>query len=349
MSPGATTGRPSSVKPAAPASASSAISVSSAPSWPFVIAARKPTGNDGLGLRVLDQRAEHRGRVDDRLRVRHRQDRAVAARRGGRACRRRSSPRPRGPGVRRCTCGSTNAGASTRPSPSTTRCSFVSRFVPSCGDRAAVDAHVETASMPSAGSSDARAADDEVVAWACSSPSRASRDLQRGRGTLTPARPVREQVVEDGHPHDEPRAHLRLDQRVCRVGDAPGRSRRRGSSGPGASPSGPGRSRSGRDAPAGRVLAQRGHVVRALLHPLPLHAEDVDDVGVARSRRCRARPRSPSPRSRAGSAAAARRASRARPSARAPGCSSARPANGGRRRRSRHAGRRAGRPPRLIV
>ena len=42
--PGATTGRPSSVKPAAPWSASSAISVSSAPSWPRVIAARKPTG-----------------------------------------------------------------------------------------------------------------------------------------------------------------------------------------------------------------------------------------------------------------------------------------------------------------
>ena len=42
--PGATTGRPSSVKPAAPCSASSAISVSSAPSCPRVIAARNPTG-----------------------------------------------------------------------------------------------------------------------------------------------------------------------------------------------------------------------------------------------------------------------------------------------------------------
>jgi hypothetical protein len=37
-----------------------------------------------LRLRVLDQRAEHRGRVDDRVGVRHRQDRAVAAGRGGR-------------------------------------------------------------------------------------------------------------------------------------------------------------------------------------------------------------------------------------------------------------------------
>jgi hypothetical protein len=44
ISPGAATGLPSSLKPTAPACASSAISVSSAPCWPFVIAARKPTG-----------------------------------------------------------------------------------------------------------------------------------------------------------------------------------------------------------------------------------------------------------------------------------------------------------------
>ncbi len=43
MSEVATTGRPSSVNPTAPSSASSPISVSSAPSWPFEIAARKPT------------------------------------------------------------------------------------------------------------------------------------------------------------------------------------------------------------------------------------------------------------------------------------------------------------------
>src|SRR5438874_2152440 len=42
--PGDSTGRPSSVKPAAPRPASSTISVSSAPSWPLLIAARKPTG-----------------------------------------------------------------------------------------------------------------------------------------------------------------------------------------------------------------------------------------------------------------------------------------------------------------
>ena len=97
ISPGATTGRPSSEKPAAPASASSAISVSSSPCWPFVIAARNPTGTSASVARRLDQRAEHRGRVDDRLGVRHRQDRAVAAGRRGGGAATRSSPRPRGP------------------------------------------------------------------------------------------------------------------------------------------------------------------------------------------------------------------------------------------------------------
>jgi hypothetical protein len=36
----------------------------------------------GVGARLLDERAEHRGRIDDRLGVRHREDRAVAAGRG---------------------------------------------------------------------------------------------------------------------------------------------------------------------------------------------------------------------------------------------------------------------------
>ncbi len=44
MTPAARTGRPSSVKPAAPASASSAISVSCSPSWPTVTAAVNPVG-----------------------------------------------------------------------------------------------------------------------------------------------------------------------------------------------------------------------------------------------------------------------------------------------------------------
>jgi hypothetical protein len=44
MTPAERTGRPSSVKPGAPASASSAISVSCSPCWPRLIAARKPVG-----------------------------------------------------------------------------------------------------------------------------------------------------------------------------------------------------------------------------------------------------------------------------------------------------------------
>ena len=82
MSDDETTGLPSSVKPAAPASASSPISVSSPPSEPFEIAARNPTGDLGLRLRALDQRAEDGGRVDDRLGVGHGEDGAVAACRG---------------------------------------------------------------------------------------------------------------------------------------------------------------------------------------------------------------------------------------------------------------------------
>ena len=44
MSPAETTGLPSSVKAAAPVAARSAISVSSSPSWPLLIAAMKPVG-----------------------------------------------------------------------------------------------------------------------------------------------------------------------------------------------------------------------------------------------------------------------------------------------------------------
>jgi hypothetical protein len=44
ITPAERTGSPSSLKPAAPAPASSAISVSSSPRWPRVIAARNPVG-----------------------------------------------------------------------------------------------------------------------------------------------------------------------------------------------------------------------------------------------------------------------------------------------------------------
>jgi hypothetical protein len=48
-----------------------------------------------------------------------------------------------------------------------------------------------------------------------------------------------------------------------------------------------------------RVLAQRRDVVRALEHPLALHAQDVDDVGV-RDRVDVVRAASPSPRGSSG-------------------------------------------------
>ncbi len=44
MRPAEMTGLPSSVNAAAPAAASSAISVSSSPSWPLLIAAMNPVG-----------------------------------------------------------------------------------------------------------------------------------------------------------------------------------------------------------------------------------------------------------------------------------------------------------------
>jgi hypothetical protein len=80
--PGATTGRPSSVKPAAPLVGE----LGHLGQLGAVLAAgdrgEEADRNLRLGLRVLDQRAEHRGRVDDRVGVRHREDRAVAAGRG---------------------------------------------------------------------------------------------------------------------------------------------------------------------------------------------------------------------------------------------------------------------------
>ena len=75
----ATTGRPSSVNPTAPSSASSPISVSSEPSCPLEIAARKPTCTSASVVSLLDERTQHRRGVDDRLGVGHGQDRAVPA------------------------------------------------------------------------------------------------------------------------------------------------------------------------------------------------------------------------------------------------------------------------------
>ena len=70
------------VKPAAPASLSSAISVSCSPACPRVIAARKPVGTRASARARSRSERSTGGAVDHRIGVGHRQDRAVAA--GGR-------------------------------------------------------------------------------------------------------------------------------------------------------------------------------------------------------------------------------------------------------------------------
>ncbi len=104
-----TTGLPSSVKPSAPVSRSSAISVSSAPARPRVIEARKPVGIARVSARRRRERAQDGGGVDRRVGVRHRHERRSRRRR------RRAVPLARSslcswPGVRKWTCGSTKAG-----------------------------------------------------------------------------------------------------------------------------------------------------------------------------------------------------------------------------------------------
>ncbi len=142
-------------------------------------------------------------------------------------------------------------------------------------DRAAVDANVEHRVDAAGRVEDARAADDEVLVSLF-----ADEDHATSTAVSTATGPVVKQVVEDRHPDDESCAHLVDDERGVGVGDA-----RVDLDAAVHRPrvhhllAGPQPLR--RDAPARAVLAQRRHVVRALLHPLALHAQDVDDVGVA--------------------------------------------------------------------
>ena len=82
ISPAETTGRPSSVNAAAPAAASSAISRQLVAELALADRGHEAGGHDRVLARALDERAEDGGGVDDGLRVRHREDRAVAACRG---------------------------------------------------------------------------------------------------------------------------------------------------------------------------------------------------------------------------------------------------------------------------
>ena len=132
ISPGATTGRPSSREPGR-------ARVGELGHLRQLLAelALRDRGQEAdrhlrLLARGLDQRAEHRRRVDDRLGVRHRQDRAVAAR-GGRS--RPARDRLLVLAARVCAdgrAGRRTPGASTSPRPSTTRCPFASTFRPIC-------------------------------------------------------------------------------------------------------------------------------------------------------------------------------------------------------------------------
>ena len=131
------------------------------------------------------------------------------------------------PGVRRCTCGSTNAGASTRPGFDAARLE--------ARDHAVLDRDRRVPRRcPGQDRSRARPRSRGYPCRRCGST--ASRHLHRGFGGDDDG-PVREQVVEHRHAHDETGAHLRLDQRRPASRRRAGRSRRRGSSGRGASPS----------------------------------------------------------------------------------------------------------------
>ena len=107
--PADTTGLPSSVKPSAPASRSSAISVSSLPLRSRVIAARKPTGT--LACRCAVSVSERR--IDASSTTGSVLGMAITAQKPPAAA--AAVPDSRfslysWPGVRRCTCGSTKPG-----------------------------------------------------------------------------------------------------------------------------------------------------------------------------------------------------------------------------------------------
>ena len=262
MSPAETTGRPSSVNAAAPAPASSAISVSSSPSWPLLIAAMKPTGTTASSRAPLDERAEDRRRVDDGLRVRHREDRAVAAgRRGLRARADRLlvlAPRRAQVDVR------VDEGGRDDEVARRTRLDRRDHAVRHRDPQRLVDALRR---------SDDAAFERERVRSAVSSDEHQATSAALARLD----RRDREDVVEHRHPHDEARAHLIRHERGGRVRDArvdlDAAVHR-----PGMHDDLPLAYALGRDAVERRVLAQRRH--ERLAHALLLHPQDVDDVGV---------------------------------------------------------------------
>ena len=191
------------------------------------------------------------------------------------------------PGVRRWTCGSTKPGNSVRPAPSTSSQPAGASIAPGSPISAIRPSRTSTsrgASMPARGSS-TRAPRDQHVGRARGRAHErvGEQQLVAHAGCGSPrTRPARggEHLVEDRHAHDDPGGDLLEDQRLRRVDDVaaeldaaidrPGMHQQLARA----------------KAPAvdlvdGGVLAQRGHV--GLLHALVLHAQRVDDVGLARS------------------------------------------------------------------
>ncbi len=160
----AATGLPSSVKPIAPASRSSAISVSASPRRPRVIEAMKPTGI--RASRRAASRSERRtvasSTVGSVFGIATTATKPPAA--AARVPESRSSLCS-WPGTRRCTCGSTKPGKRWRPSPSTTSAPSGASSAPGraeLGDRAAADEDVVRRVDPLARVEHVGAADQQV-------------------------------------------------------------------------------------------------------------------------------------------------------------------------------------------
>ena len=167
ISPAVATGRPSSVNAAAPASASSPISVSCVPVLAHRDRGREPDRDLGLVLGARPAARAGRRRVDDGIGVRHREDRAVAARRG-RGCARRDRLLVLAAGRAQVDVRVDERRREHEARAVDRRGGRSHRGRPDRRDRAAVDADVEDRVDALGRIEDARAANDEVVGAASS-------------------------------------------------------------------------------------------------------------------------------------------------------------------------------------
>ena len=280
------TGLPSSVKPSAPASASSAISVSASPASPRVIEARKPTGM--RASRRAASRSERSTVASSTtgsvfgIATTATKPPAAAAR----------VPESRSslcswPGTRRCTCGSTKPGNRWRPSPSSTSAPSGASSAPGAPSSAITPPRTSTscgASIPLARVEHVGAADQQVGGRLLAVHERLGAARRVGAGgvhavTSWPVGrgPPGEQLVEHRHPHDDAGRDLLADHRLRRVdhlgGELDAAVDRAGVHEhlAGAEPAAV-------DLVARGVLAQAGH--ERLGHALLLHPQRVDDVGL---------------------------------------------------------------------